>query len=407
MDIIVGILKSIILKQKEDNIQDFKRLKLAITSATIDDSKFVSYFGELSSSVIKISGRTFPIQIRYTPGIGNENYIEKAINCVFDHIHREYDNKGDILVFLTGQEEVEHAVDEASKRILDSDLQNDYIVLGLYGKQPVEEQQKIFEETSQQKIIFSTNIAETSLTIQKVCCVIDTGLEKEAYFDHQRNMTVIRTTQISRNSAIQRAGRAGRTAPGICYRLYSKEEFEEMNTDATPEILKASLGTTILTLSSMNIDIQNFDWIDKPPQEDIESTKKKLIYLEALTEDNKITELGKFIANNQIDPCIGKLLFYGKNTSEEAKYYSVLLASILSISMWWYGGSKTQKEECTKKKENFIQSLQMPTSYLELGDIITDVFVFKEWLSINIKNAKKWCATNSINSSNMYLCNIN
>ena len=398
-DILIGLLKTIVGLLPSGN-KDFP-LRLIVTSATINIEKFKNYFTTPPSfslqnqrittqktvPVVQIPGRTFKIHTKRRPILSKKvKHVNAAVSLAVE-IHQKDSSfaKGDILVFLTAQDEVEAANRECAK-ILKAKKCWGAKVFSLYGKQTPEEQRKVFEPIlgpkRTRKIIFATNVAETSLTINGVSCVIDCGLEKEAYFDHQRNMKVLRVKQISKSSAIQRAGRAGRTAEGYCYTLYSEEEFQQMEQNQTPEILKSSLGLVMLYLYSLNIDIENFDWIDAPSRDDILLTKQQLKYLQAIQQTGpnsySLTPFGKFVVDLQVDPAVGKLMYEAK--AKKLEVAAIVLASVLSSGLWWRGGSDENKKECDKKKNQLLTKMGMDAS--KWGDIVADYRVFEKWFCL-------------------------
>jgi HrpA-like RNA helicase len=372
MDVLLGLLKA--------HISVHPSLKLVVTSATLDIPKFCGYFQNVFPSVgsLEIPGRTFPIDIHYRPLSGKDKYLDVAVDMAVNyHLHDSKRSKGDVLVFLTGQDELESAIQLATQALKRS---KNVRVLSLYGKQPPEEQQTVFElDSKNRKIIFSTNIAETSLTIPGVTCVIDTGLQKQVRFDSQRNMSVMEVEQISRSSAIQRAGRAGRTAPGICYRLYSEETFQIMAVGSTPEILRSALGLTILTLSALGIDMATFDWIDKPNVTDIGFTKRDLMYLQALEFDGKITPFGRRAVEMQLEPRISRMICYADSQGLLAP--ALTLAALMGVSIWWRGGDDAKKKLCDTKRENLIRSIDPNLG--NFGDLVAAYRVFIKWYTLD------------------------
>lgn len=373
MDVLLGLLKH--------HVRAHPSLKLIVTSATLDIPKFRNYFQNVFPSNVgslEIPGRAFPIDMHYKPLSGKDKYLDVAVELAVNyHLHDSSRSKGDVLVFLTGQDELEFAVQSASQTLKRS---KNVEVLSLYGKQPPEEQTRVFEANPKaRKIIFSTNIAETSLTIPGVTCVIDTGLQKQVRFDSQRNMSVMEVEQISQSSATQRAGRAGRTAPGLCYRLYSEETFQKMDVGSTPEILRSALGLTILTLSALGIDMATFDWIDKPSLSDIEITKRDLMYLQALDSYGKITPFGQRAVEMQLEPRIARMICHGESKGLLAP--ALTMAALMGVSIWWRGGDNAKKQACDAKRENLIRSLD--GNLANFGDLVAAYRVFIKWLTLD------------------------
>ena len=219
LDVIVGVLRS-------RHVKDFPHLKVIVTSATLDTELFSKYFE--MCPILSIPGRMYPVEIFYRPQKNDIDEIVKNVVNIALEIHCEKKiEEGDILCFLTGQEEVENCVQKFSAALKLLNGKDDANVFALYGKQLPEEQELVFKKQGfgKRKIIFSTDIAETSITIDGVCFVVDSGLAKVSLYDVRRGATILEVRAISKSSADQRKGRAGRTQPGVCYRLYSEEEY--------------------------------------------------------------------------------------------------------------------------------------------------------------------------------------
>ncbi|BET01474.1 ATP-dependent RNA helicase [Nesidiocoris tenuis] len=262
-DILMGVLKEII-KQRND-------LKLVIMSATLDAGKFQQYFDH--APLMNVPGRTHPVEIFYTPE-PERDYLEAAIRTVIQ-IHMCEEIAGDVLLFLTGQEEIEEACKRIKREIdnLGPDV-GDLKCIPLYSTLPPNLQQRIFEPAPPnktngaigRKVVVSTNIAETSLTIDGVVFVIDPGFAKQKVYNPRIRVESLLVSPISKASAQQRAGRAGRTRPGKCFRLYTEKAFKnEMQDNTYPEILRSNLGSVVLQLKKLGIDdLVHFDFMDPP-----------------------------------------------------------------------------------------------------------------------------------------------
>ncbi|KAA0185055.1 putative pre-mRNA-splicing factor ATP-dependent RNA helicase PRP1 [Fasciolopsis buskii] len=269
-DILMGLLKEVI-KQRSD-------LKIVVMSATLDAGKFQDYFHK--APLMTVPGRTHPVEIFYTPE-PERDYLEAAIRTVIQ-IHMCEEVEGDILLFLTGQEEIE----EACKRI-----QREVEGLG-------------------PDVVVSTNIAETSLTIDGVVFVIDPGFAKQKVYNPRIRVESLLVTAISKASAQQRAGRAGRTKPGKCFRLYTEKAYAtEMQENTYPEILRSNLGTVVLQLKKLGIDdLVHFDFMDPPAPETLMRALELLNYLAALDDDGNLTDLGSMMAEFPLDPQLAKMV---------------------------------------------------------------------------------------------------
>ncbi|OAX78187.1 hypothetical protein ACJ72_07508 [Emergomyces africanus] len=299
-DIACGLLKDI-AKARPD-------LKLLISSATIDAQKFQKYFDD--APIFNIPGRRYPVDIHYTSQ-PEANYLAAAITTVF-HIHISQ-GAGDILVFLTGQEEIEAAEQsiQETARKLGSKIP-ELIICPIYANLPSELQAKIFEPTppGARKVVLATNIAETSLTIDGIVYVIDPGFVKENVFNPRTGMESLVVTPCSRASAGQRAGRAGRVGPGKCFRLYTKWAFyNELEENTTPEIQRTNLNGVVLMLKSLGIDqLLDFDFMDPPPAETLIRALEQLYALGALNDHGDLTKIGRQMAEFPTDPMLAKAI---------------------------------------------------------------------------------------------------
>lgn len=222
LDVVVGVLKS-------RHAEQWPHLKIVITSATLDTALFSNYFDQCP--ILYIPGRMYPVNIVYRPVGDDEDKIVMNVVAAAWEIHCNNSiADGDILCFLTGQDEVEKAVEKFSALLrLNHATSEPATAFALYGKQQPEEQEAVFKPLhGRRKVVFSTDVAETSITIDGICFVVDSGLTKESVYDVRRNVTLLEVRQISRSSADQRKGRAGRTRPGTCIRLYSQDEYDGM-----------------------------------------------------------------------------------------------------------------------------------------------------------------------------------
>ncbi|GIJ98913.1 hypothetical protein Aspvir_001035 [Aspergillus viridinutans] len=299
-DIACGLLKDI-AKARPD-------LKLLISSATMDAQKFQKYFDD--APIFNIPGRRYPVDIHYTSQ-PEANYLAAAITTVFQiHVSQ---GQGDILVFLTGQEEIEAAEQslQETARKLGSKIP-EMIICPIYANLPSELQTKIFEPTppKARKVVLATNIAETSLTIDGIVYVIDPGFAKENVFNPRTGMESLVVTPCSRASANQRAGRAGRVGPGKCFRLYTRwAYYNELEESTTPEIQRTNLSSVILMLKSLGIDqLLDFDFMDPPPAETIIRALEQLYALGALNDRGELTKIGRQMAEFPTDPMLAKAI---------------------------------------------------------------------------------------------------
>jgi pre-mRNA-splicing factor ATP-dependent RNA helicase DHX16 len=299
-DILLGLLKDI-SRWRTD-------LKILISSATLDAQKFADFFD--GAPIFNIPGRRYPVEVFYTES-PESNYVTAVLSTVFQiHISQ---GPGDILVFLTGQEEIEACAENLTEtcRKLGKKI-SEMIIAPIYANLPSDQQAKIFETTppGARKVILSTNIAESSITVDQVAFVIDTGFVKENHFNPRTGIESLLISPISKASAQQRAGRAGRTGKGSCFRLYTKWAYmSELQDSTTPEIQRTNLSNTVLTLKSLGIDdLLHFPFLDAPHAETLIRALELLYALGALRDDGELTKLGRQMAEIPLDPKASKCI---------------------------------------------------------------------------------------------------
>jgi pre-mRNA-splicing factor ATP-dependent RNA helicase DHX15/PRP43 len=349
-DILMGILKAL-AKRRSD-------LKLIIMSATLDALKFQKYFavsGDGPAPLFKVPGRTHPVEVFYTQE-PEPDYVEAAIRTVL-MIHRAED-PGDILLFLTGEEEIEDAcrkIKLEADDLINSDPESvgPLICIPLYSSLPPQQQQRIFDPPPKssspdgppgRKVVISTNIAETSLTIDGIVYVVDPGFSKQTVYNPRIRVESLLVSPISKASAQQRAGRAGRTRPGKCFRLYTEKDFmSELEEQTHPEILRSNLANTVLELVKAGIkDLVKFDYVDAPAPETLMRALELLNYLAALDDDGNLTALGSIMAEFPLDPQLSKMLI----ASPEFKCSNEILTitAMLSVPNVWLRPNNQRKE---------------------------------------------------------------
>ncbi|GAM82035.1 hypothetical protein ANO11243_000140 [Dothideomycetidae sp. 11243] len=298
-DILFGLVKDIARGRPD--------LKLLISSATLDAQKFSAFFDD--APILNIPGRTFDVDMNYSMQ-PEANYLSAAITTVFQ-IHLSQPLPGDILVFLTGQDEIEQAQEslEQTSRKLGAAMK-ELNICPIYANLPTDLQNKIFEPTppNVRKVILATNIAETSLTIDSIVYVIDPGYVKENRYTPATNMESLVAVPISRASANQRAGRAGRTGPGKCFRLFTKwAYYNDLPESTTPEIQRTNLTSVVLLLKSLGInDLINFDFMDPPSPDMLIRSLEQLYALGALNDKGELTKIGRQMAEFPTDPMLAK-----------------------------------------------------------------------------------------------------
>ena len=304
-DILMGLLKEMLPKRPD--------LKIVVMSATLDAGKFQRYFAP--APLISIPGRTYPVALMYSKQ-PEADYLDAAIRTAL-HIHRtEPAHAGDMLCFLTGEEEIEEACrrmrHELGQRRDAQATSTPLLVLPLYSQLPPAQQARIFDAPppGTRKLIFATNIAETSLTIDGIVFVIDPGFVKQRVYNPRIRVESLLVSPISRAAAEQRCGRAGRTRPGKCFRLYTEQAFStSLAAQTPPEILRANLGAVVLQLKRLGIDdLVHFDFMDPPAPETLMRALELLNYLGALDDEGELTALGRNMADLPLDPQLAAVL---------------------------------------------------------------------------------------------------
>ena len=287
-------------------------LRIAVMSATLDSASIASFLAGASgvagsAPALKVEAQRFPIKLEYLPA-AESKYLEVAVREATESVLDEPEYPGDILVFLPGMAEIRRTAEELS--ILAN--RKNLLVLPLHGDLSREEQDRAMQKADRRKVILATNIAETSLTIEGVTAVIDGGLHRVASYSWWSGIPSLRTKPISKASATQRMGRAGRTAPGLCIRLYSRGDFDGRAPFEVPEIARADLAQTILELKTLGVkDVSSFPWFEAPPQQSIEGANRVLFRLGALDEESataRLTPLGEKMVRIPAHPRISKLM---------------------------------------------------------------------------------------------------
>ncbi|KAK3318165.1 ATP-dependent RNA helicase DHX8 [Apodospora peruviana] len=379
-DVLFALLKKT-LKHRSD-------LKVIVTSATLDADKFSEYFN--SCPIFTIPGRTFPVEILYSRE-PESDYLDAALTTVMQ-IHLS-EPMGDILVFLTGQEEIDTSCEILYERMkaLGPNVP-ELLILPVYSALPSEMQSKIFDPAppGSRKVVIATNIAETSITIDHIYYVIDPGFVKQNAYDPKLGMDSLIITPISQAQANQRAGRAGRTGPGKCFRLYTEAAYQsEMLPTTIPEIQRQNLSNTILMLKAMGInDLLRFDFMDPPPVNTMLTALEELYALAALDDEGLLTRLGRKMADFPMDPSLAKVLIASvdKGCSDEM----VSIVAMLNLPNTVFYRPKEKQNQADQKKAKFHD----PN-----GDHLTLLNVYNSWKKNGYSNP--WCFENFIQARAM------
>lgn len=386
-DVLMGLLKEVVARRPD--------LKIIIMSATLDAQKFQRYF--LDAPLLAVPGRTHPVEVFYTPE-PEQDYVEAAIRTVLQ-IHATED-EGDILVFLTGEEEIEDAARkiymESEEMVREADA-GPLKVYPLYGSLPPHMQQRIFEPAPPprrpggrpgRKVIISTNIAETSLTIDGIVYVVDPGFSKQKIYNPRIRVESLLVSPISKASAQQRAGRAGRTRPGKCFRLYTEEAYKKELIESTyPEVLRSNLSSTVLELKKLGIDdLVHFDLMDPPAPETLMRALEELNYLACLDDDGNLTQLGRIASEFPLDPALAVMLISSPEFYCSNEILSI--TALLSVPQVFVRPA-SQRKRADEMKNLFSH---------QDGDQLTLLNVYHAFKSPEAQaNLKQWCHDHFLN----------
>lgn len=372
----------ILLALVKDLARERPELKVLISSATMNATKFAEYFDD--APIFNIPGRTHPVEVFYTPQ-PEANYLAAAITTVFQ-IHTSQ-GKGDILVFLTGQDEIEAAeqnITEIARKL--GTRVKELIICPIYANLPSELQSKIFEPTPEgaRKIILATNIAETSLTIDGIVYVIDPGFVKQNVYEPKTGLSKLVAVPCSRASANQRSGRAGRVGPGKCFRLYTKWAYmNEMDESTTPEIQRTNLNNIVLLLKSLGVnDLLDFDFMDPPPTDTLISALNTLFALQALNHAGELTKVGRQMAEFPTDPSIARAILAADKLGSVEEILTI--TSMLAESGALFFRPKDKKIHADSARARF--------TIKEGGDHLTLLNIWNQWVDSDFSHV--WAKEN-------------
>ncbi|XP_050561836.1 probable ATP-dependent RNA helicase DHX34 isoform X2 [Spodoptera frugiperda] len=394
-DFLLGILKCLIHTRTD--------IKLVLMSATINIKLFEDYFSAESAVVIQVPGRLFPIQLHYKPILiddkptRDDRLDPQPYVQVMQLIDSKYprNERGDLLIFLSGVQEITTICDAAQQY---AEKSKNWIVLPLHSGLSLAEQDKVFDYPPEgvRKCIVSTNIAETSVTIDGIRFVVDSGKVKEMSYDSTTKMQRLKEFWISKASADQRKGRAGRTGPGVCYRIYSQEQFNDMDDFSTPEVSRVPLASLLLLMSSLGVsDVRRFPFLDTPPEDAVENALLELKQHGALTSNEKLTALGKALANLPVEVCLAKTLVVGAATLPPHKLDSALaLAAALGIRSIY----------TTRAHRDFECENARKPDESDHGDPLTLLSLYCAWLreKRDTRGGRAWCRRRGIEEQRLY-----
>ncbi|KAK8161030.1 P-loop containing nucleoside triphosphate hydrolase protein [Phyllosticta citrichinensis] len=385
-DVLLGLLKKIRKKRSD--------LRIIVSSATLQAEDFLNFFAgddEQTGRIISLEGRMYPVDIHYLEQPA-EDYVERAVKTVFD-IHTQ-EPEGDILIFLTGREEIETAIEMVADRAASLNPNAQKLQpLPLYAGLSTDQQMYVFEPAAEntRKVIVATNIAEASVTIEGIVYVIDCGFVKLKAYNPTVGIETLTATPVSKASATQRAGRAGRTKPGKCYRLYTEQVYESLPNATVPEIQRSNLAPTILQLKALGIDnIARFDYLTPPPAELIIRALEFLYSLGALDDFAKLTKpLGTRMAELAVEPMMAKVLLTASSFGCLSEILSIAAMTSLQGNVWFYHEGQKKAQETARRK-----------FAVEEGDHLTLLNAYQAFVTKGKKEAK-WCRDNYLNYKSM------
>ncbi|XP_031228456.1 probable ATP-dependent RNA helicase DHX35 isoform X1 [Mastomys coucha] len=386
-DIAIGLLKKIQKKRGD--------LRLIVASATLDAEKFRDFFNQNETSdpardtsvTLTVEGRTFPVDIFYLQS-PVPDYIKATVDTVVK-IHQT-EGDGDILAFLTGQEEVEAVVSmliEQARALARTGMKKHLRVLPMYAGLPSFEQMKVFERVSHsvRKVVVATNVAETSITISGIVYVIDCGFMKLRAYNPRTAIECLVVVPVSQASANQRAGRGGRNRSGKCYRLYTEDAFDQLPQSTIPEMQRSNLAPVILQLKALGIDnVLRFHFMSPPPAQSMVQALELLYALGGLDKDCRLTEpLGMRIAEFPLNPMFAKMLLESGNFGCSQEVLSI--AAMMQIQNVFVFPSN-QKSQATRVHRKFA---------VEEGDHLTMLNVYEAFIKHN--KSSQWCQEHFLN----------
>jgi len=408
IDFLLGYLRQLLLRRPD--------LKVIITSATLDAERFARHFaiGDQPAPVIEVSGRLYPIEVRYRPvqqdiplttqstERRNERDLPEAIVDAVEECQRS--GPGDVLVFLPGEREIREAAEALRKHSFDRlrwrhpdgcrTGAHETEILPLYARQSAQEQSRVFSSSNGRRVVLATNVAETSLTVPGVRYVVDSGLARIKRYSHRNKVEQLQVEDIAQSAANQRAGRCGRVASGVCIRLYSEEDYNKRPKHTEPEVLRSSLAGVILRMKSLHLgDVEEFPFIDKPLPRMITDGYQLLGELGAVDEARELTRVGHELAKLPLDPRIGRMILAARD--EHCLREMLIIASALSLQdprerpseaaaaadqahAKWRGAEAEQRSE-------FLAYLKLWKAYDE------------EWAHDSQRKQRDWCRKNFLN----------
>lgn len=356
IDFLLGYIKQLLPRRPD--------LKVIITSATIDTTRFSQFFD--NAPVIEVSGRTYPVEVRYSPLEENVTMVEGILSAV-DELSLE--TAGDILVFLSGEREIRESAEALRKyHPAAGGVRPHMEILPLYARLSPAEQSRIFSEHSGRRIVLATNVAETSLTVPGIRYVIDTGLARISRYSVRHKIQRLPVEKVSQASARQRSGRCGRVSDGIAIRLYSEDDHNQRPGYTEPELLRTNLAQVILQMLSLKLgDIKEFPFLEKPSAKQINDGYLLLEQLGAINPSRQLTAIGRSISKLSVDPRIGRVIIAGEQHNVLSEI--LIIASALSCQeprerpVEKQQAADEKHAQYASKKSDFVSFLNLWVSY--------------------------------------------
>ncbi len=380
IDFLLGLLKRVLPKRPD--------LRVIITSATIDTERFAEFYDD--APIVQVEGRSHPVEIRYRPlpEERGERGLNRAIADAIDELER-IDPRGDILVFLPGEREIR----EAGQYLRKAQLRHTEI-MPLYARLSGNAQMQVFRPGPQRRVVLTTNIAETSLTVPRIQFVIDAGLARISRYAHRSRIQRLPIESISQASANQRSGRCGRLGPGTAIRLYSEEDFATRDEFTEPEILRTSLATVILRMLDMRLgDINDFPFIEPPPAVMISDGLQELVELQAIDEQQRLSSSGRELARLPVDVRVARMLQAARE--RHCLHEMLAIAAVLSL-----------QDPRERPLEQAAKADEMQSEFIVEGsDFMT---LYQLWLTYHEQKRmlgssalRRWCEQHFINFMRM------
>lgn len=390
-DVLLGLFRNLIRRRKD--------LKLIITSATMNAERFMNFFGDVPQ--FTIPGRTFPVDTLFSKSTCSD-YVDAAVKQVMTVHLQNYSkykrNDGDILVFMTGQEDIEMTCELVREKLALLDDPPPLDVYPIYSTMPADLQRKIFDKPSEtrRKVVVATNIAETSLTVDGIKYVVDTGLVKLKVYNPKLGMDTLQVVPISLANAQQRSGRAGRTGPGLAYRLYTERAIGEdlMYIQPIPEIQRTNLTNVMLLLKSLKVeDVTKFPFLDSPPTDLLSNSLYDLWIMEALDNCGNLTSLGHNMMVFPIEATLSKLIFLSCRPQFSCSSEIVTIVSMLSVPSVFFRPKERAQESDAARERFFVAE----------SDHLTLLNVYNQYETQRSKGRKTaaWCSKNFLHHKSL------